>query len=338
MTEGLDELISSLYELPVPAALTDLGTNRVVAANDAVAALLGATDQNLLGTVVTSRIAENEQAATLAAVTALAHHIVDGYLVHRTFVTVTGEELRMEVWGRRVEYDHKSYGIWILLPEAYSSDLVPSSLVLAMTDHDWVIEYMSADADLLGSKGSELRGFPLLGLIHPSGAAAFLEAARRVSEDHLTVTFPARLRVQGAGWADRQCLLVRMCKHQPPRLGVVITSRAEKGVALRGQLADELRHCALESRATHALRTLPTLSLLPQGSELSARQTEIVNHLIEGKSASDIASLMYLSPSTVRNHLALIYRKFGVHSQAELLAVLLRETTAAAQPKRTTNG
>jgi len=33
---------------------------------------------------------------------------------------------------------------------------------------------------------------------------------------------------------------------------------------------------------------------------------------------------MFLSPSTIRNHLAAIYRKFGVHSQAELLAALLR--------------
>jgi DNA-binding CsgD family transcriptional regulator len=31
---------------------------------------------------------------------------------------------------------------------------------------------------------------------------------------------------------------------------------------------------------------------------------------------------MYLSKSTVRNHLSVVYGKFGVHSQAELLAKL----------------
>jgi DNA-binding CsgD family transcriptional regulator len=67
---------------------------------------------------------------------------------------------------------------------------------------------------------------------------------------------------------------------------------------------------------------------LPLGSELSARQTEIVARLIAGDRVAEIARSMYLSPSTVRNHLVAIYRKFGVHSQAELLAALLRASAA----------
>jgi hypothetical protein len=35
-----------------------------------------------------------------------------------------------------------------------------------------------------------------------------------------------------------------------------------------------------------------------------------------------IASQLYVSQSTVRNHLATIFHKFGVHSQAELLELL----------------
>jgi DNA-binding CsgD family transcriptional regulator len=37
---------------------------------------------------------------------------------------------------------------------------------------------------------------------------------------------------------------------------------------------------------------------------------------------------MYSSQSTVRNHLTAVYRKFGVHSQRELLDLL----TSAARP------
>jgi DNA-binding CsgD family transcriptional regulator len=40
---------------------------------------------------------------------------------------------------------------------------------------------------------------------------------------------------------------------------------------------------------------------------------------------------MFLSATTVRNHLSMIYRKFHVHSQTELLAALLR--TTLSQPE-----
>jgi DNA-binding NarL/FixJ family response regulator len=55
----------------------------------------------------------------------------------------------------------------------------------------------------------------------------------------------------------------------------------------------------------------------------STRQWEILTRLIRGERVQAIADDLYLSPSTVRNHLSVIYRKFGVHSQSELLAKYL---------------
>jgi DNA-binding CsgD family transcriptional regulator len=92
-----------------------------------------------------------------------------------------------------------------------------------------------------------------------------------------------------------------------------------------------MRQCALEARAAQTLDALPALARLPHGSELSARQTEIVARLVAGQRPSEIARSMFLSPSTVRNHLVAIYRKFGVHSQAELLAALLRAVAQQEQ-------
>jgi DNA-binding CsgD family transcriptional regulator len=53
---------------------------------------------------------------------------------------------------------------------------------------------------------------------------------------------------------------------------------------------------------------------------------QVLAGVVDGKSVADIAASVYLSPSTVRNHLATIYRKFGVHSRSELLAALLRSS------------
>ena len=61
----------------------------------------------------------------------------------------------------------------------------------------------------------------------------------------------------------------------------------------------------------------------PALRELSQRQLEILRRLLRGERVPMIARDLFLSQSTVRNHLSAIYRRLGVHSQAELLARLL---------------
>jgi DNA-binding CsgD family transcriptional regulator len=55
---------------------------------------------------------------------------------------------------------------------------------------------------------------------------------------------------------------------------------------------------------------------------------------VEGERVTRIAAAMYLSPSTIRNHLSAIYAKVGVHSQDELVA-LFRQRNHPAPPQVT---
>jgi DNA-binding CsgD family transcriptional regulator len=73
---------------------------------------------------------------------------------------------------------------------------------------------------------------------------------------------------------------------------------------------------------------LPPSSAVPGLAELSGRQIEVVTRLLRGQRVLTIARGMFLSPSTVRNHLSTIYRKVGVGSQAELLDLLQRARDA----------
>jgi DNA-binding CsgD family transcriptional regulator len=57
-------------------------------------------------------------------------------------------------------------------------------------------------------------------------------------------------------------------------------------------------------------------------TELTIRQRDILVRVLAGERVKEIARDMYLSPSTVRNHLTAIYRRFGVHSQVELISSL----------------
>jgi len=59
-----------------------------------------------------------------------------------------------------------------------------------------------------------------------------------------------------------------------------------------------------------------------QLENLSPREIDIVARILRGERVPTIARSLYLSASTVRNHLSSIYRKVGVHSQVELIEAL----------------
>ena len=68
------------------------------------------------------------------------------------------------------------------------------------------------------------------------------------------------------------------------------------------------------------------LHSLPQetNQRLSKREGEIVQAVAGGKRVKAIAVELVISPHTVRNHLKTIYRKLGVGSQFELVALMAR--------------
>ncbi len=332
--EELDEIVTSLEGLPVPAILTDLRTHELIAVNALAADMFGSPVSELIGRDVLSLIDSADRDHAEVAYAAMADKVIDGYQVRRRIVKPDGTPLTVSVSGRRIDGpDSKPYGLWILLSGLEPTNSVEmtirmSDIVLAITDHAWQIEYMSTDARLLGVQGSELRGFPLLGLVHPSAVIDFLAAVTRTSVDHLAITVLTRMRVGHDRWAERYCSINRMCEHDPPRLGVVISEVSPSDVHSGSEIVEQARQCMMEARASNTLDALPVLKALSLEHDLSVRQTEIVTRLIAGERVPEIARSMYVSPSPVRNHLVAIYRKFGVHSQTELLAVLLRASSA----------
>jgi DNA-binding NarL/FixJ family response regulator len=54
---------------------------------------------------------------------------------------------------------------------------------------------------------------------------------------------------------------------------------------------------------------------------VSTRKWEVLGRLSRGERVATIARVMFITRSTVRNHLSAIFERFGVH-EAELLALL----------------
>jgi DNA-binding CsgD family transcriptional regulator len=112
--------------------------------------------------------------------------------------------------------------------------------------------------------------------------------------------------------------------------GVDLRTRHDRSAPDAGdrvaELEGRLRRIAAELRAAGFMNderpSLEPARDIPQLDELSSRQREILVRLLNAQRVSLIAAELFVSPSTVRNHLTTIFAKFGVHSQAELLAVL----------------
>ena len=62
-----------------------------------------------------------------------------------------------------------------------------------------------------------------------------------------------------------------------------------------------------------------------QESPLSERETEVLTHLCQGRSYSDIARALFISTETVHFHIKNIYRKLQVHSKSAAVARALKD-------------
>jgi len=234
-------------------------------------------------------------------------------------------------------------------------------LVLGALDHEWRFSELSADAtEWLGWNPAEYRGVALQSVVHPDDAPLLLLALGRSGVDRRGVATMVRVRcdamstlesssdnysedspgVSSGGcegssrqpvWMPVRCEVSPLCDHNPARFAVAMwvldtdrdTESAEQRAA---RLEDHLWRIALEIAAA-GIGDAPTSGEMwwgdPALRELSQRQLEILRRLLRGERVPTIAGELFLSQSTVRNHLSAIYRRLGVHSQAELLARLL---------------
>jgi len=329
--DDLEALGSGLEGVPVPAILSDLLTGAAITANAAALELLGRSVHELIGSDVITLIHPDERAQASNGISALATDAVDAFQVrNRRMVGADGAAVAVDISGRRIVSESGRLALWVLAPadQQLGSDQAgrPEDLVLAVTDHDWQVQYVNADARLVAHDA--LVGTALLGLVHPSSATEFLEAATRAASNRISVSLVTRLRSGKDVWTDRECLLVPMCDHNPPRLGVVVTAiESTRGDNSPGTIAAHVRHTAVDTRSLETLSTMAAMTARPDFPELTARQIEILSRIVRGEPVDDIAAALYLSASTVRNHLTALYRKFGVHSRAGLLAELLRTSS-----------
>jgi DNA-binding CsgD family transcriptional regulator len=111
--------------------------------------------------------------------------------------------------------------------------------------------------------------------------------------------------------------------------------RAKRKALAKGHLEQALRIFESLPAATWAARTSAELSRIglrpPAPLELTATEERVAALAAAGHTNRQVAAALFLSPRTVEDNLARVYRKLGVSSRAELGAAMARREPATPQ-------
>jgi PAS domain S-box-containing protein len=312
----------------LPFVVTD--NNEVIRlANRATAELLGMSATELIGRPgpeflgPSDAVAAGRNALLSGAVSSMRSELH----VHRP----DGTTVPIWIWTRMVEIDGSRAAVSILVPRQEAASPATEAwrmteeleIAVGIADTHWRVEMVSSDIQVLtGAEPGDVIGSSLRQLVHPDDSAAF-------DEDHVLATAGVEVRLRRPDDTWREATVYYGPGPDPADWAFAIIATQEvPSESSEGRIAElefRLRRIGTEVRAARVVDRIPGLpdaGEFPQLSELSARQWEILSRLLDGERVPTIANELYLSQSTVRNHLAAIFKRFGVHSQTELLELL----------------
>jgi DNA-binding NarL/FixJ family response regulator len=149
-----------------------------------------------------------------------------------------------------------------------------------------------------------------------------LEAAPAASVLMLTIATDDR-RVVAAVRAGASGYLLKDAPLEEIAAGVRAAAAGHSAIAPRvaGALLSSLRAAVPEEEAVPEPTELPALS---------TRELDVLDLLAEGYDNAEIAARLYLSPSTVKNHVSKLLEKIGVDNRVKAATFALRHGLVSA--------
>jgi DNA-binding CsgD family transcriptional regulator/PAS domain-containing protein len=337
----------------VALAAVDLPSGRVLAVNPLLAEALGSTVGELTGSSSLEWLSSGDRQAARLGYQALADGDLTGYQAIRSLANPSDTDQVFSVWVSTVDVDGARIGLASVIPSApYDNQFralppafqvpEPGDVVLGTVDHEWRIDRVSQDVTaLLGLTPEQAAGQPVLAVIHPADLPAFLAAVEHARRGQRSVRVTLRLSASSRDWVEAAVVLAAIAPGDPPPLAFALmrdddaADPAGPGDATREmrleahmlRIADELHAAGLIPR----LPQLPALADEPRLGKLTSREWAVLTRLLDGQRIPAIAASLYVSQSTVRNHLSSIYAKLGVHSQVDLIRLIRHGTKPPAE-------
>jgi DNA-binding CsgD family transcriptional regulator len=281
-------------------------------ANQRFADLAGEAAEGLIGRRLASITNEYWRDAPIGAPTFdwLAHATVETIRVRGELGFHGRPSMPVRVWARTMEIDRRVWGVAAGAPDGGHAQLSEAAdhigralerLLLAIVDDNWTVLAIGGEvAAEFGTPRSDVVGTPLWRWLtpedHPPDDDAEVGASR-----------PMVLRRESGAVVPVSVLTAR--QPHSPRTRVcgicpIETSRDSGGPAPFRRLTpgDRQRIAAVAA--------------------VTDRQWEILCLLMDGMTSAEIGDELFVSASTVRNHLCALFRKFRVRNQHELLRLL----------------
>jgi DNA-binding CsgD family transcriptional regulator len=208
------------------------------------------------------------------------------------------------------------------------ADLRPTS-VLGTVDDQLRLDRVTSDvSDLLGYDADELLGQSAFMAVHPEDVAGILLLAAHAAASSGGAAGRIRLRHRSGEWLACRVAVMALAGTKAGSFAFSLSPMEDERELDSGrvrELEDHLRRIAREVTASGVAAmgtTVPTALEVPALARLTSREYEIVVRIVSGQRVPVIARQLFLSESTIRNHLTSAYRKLGVGSQLELLEKL----------------
>ena len=332
------ELSAPITESDLALCLVDLDDQTIAAMSKPWLEQLGLSAEAVIGRPVADFLRFEERDAAREALNALRRGVIEFYVVHREY-GFPGSVPMTTAWLRRFELGGKRLA---LVQGGQSGDErspiskhfgpEPATMVIGTIDPNCTITAVSRDVKaLLGLQPNQVVGHSLLDAVARRDAAPLLAASRRLA--HRSVGVTVHIQNDKHRWVALCCLLTTLAG-KPDRC-FLLAHEPDLG-AEHSRLSELEQHLwqigsiVAASGVLQQFGPMRDMTALPQVNNLTTRQWEVLTRIARGERVPTIAAELHLSQSTVRNHLSVIFKHFGVRSQPELVRAI--EAAPTSQP------
>ena len=309
---------------PLPALIVEVPSEQVVAVSPAAQDLFSSQRRELVGCKLESLTAETPT----GALDLLIAGRLNGYETNHQFRLSDGSSVPLQTWVRSIGEEIPLRHVLFLFT---TDDMPAASTVLALPkefnaligtiDVSLRIDRVCTDGDTSSDGPMGLVGQSIFQIVDLEDLTGLMWALAQSTSTAKGVGLHVHVH-RGHGQAQL-CQMLLLPMDPPPTFAFALRSVEQS----EGWSEPEVDALSGETRghdvfgSSHNLASISEAQV-PGIAELSSRELDVLTRLLAGYRVPAIAKVLFVSQSTVRNHLSAIFRKLNVESQQELIDLL----------------